>query len=45
MRPNGHDEFIECLNSIPKKDSAKLLRVIAETENKRDVVKSEIISI
>lgn len=32
-RRNGHDEFLEWINSIPKKDSAKLLRTIEETEN------------
>lgn len=31
-RPNGHDEFLEWLDTLPKKDSAKLLRVIEETE-------------
>ncbi|MCD2255745.1 type II toxin-antitoxin system RelE/ParE family toxin [Lactobacillus sp. CC-MHH1034] len=31
-RPNGHDEFVEWLSKIPTKDSAKLLRVIHETE-------------
>ena len=31
-RPNGHDEFLEWLETLPKKDSAKLLRTIEETE-------------
>ena len=35
-RPNGHDEFLEWLETLPKKDSAKLLRTIEETE-KNDI--------
>ena len=31
-RKNGHDEFIEWIQKLPKKDSAKLLRNIKETE-------------
>ena len=31
-RINGHDEFLEWLVTLPKKDSAKLLRLIEETE-------------
>ena len=31
-RPNGHDEFLEWLETLSKKDSAKLLRTIEETE-------------
>lgn len=31
-RSNGHDEFIEWLRTLPKKDSAKLLRTIDKTE-------------
>lgn len=31
-RKNGHDEFIEWIQKLPKKDSAKLLRIIKETE-------------
>ncbi|WP_280738188.1 MULTISPECIES: type II toxin-antitoxin system RelE/ParE family toxin [unclassified Enterococcus] len=32
MRPNGHDEFLEWIETLPQKDSAKLLRMISETE-------------
>ncbi|PCF82835.1 type II toxin-antitoxin system RelE/ParE family toxin [Staphylococcus delphini] len=32
QRKNGHDEFIEWIKKLPKKDSAKLLRIIKETE-------------
>jgi len=31
-RPNGHDEFLEWLETLSKKDSAKLLCTIEETE-------------
>ncbi|MCH4169732.1 MAG: type II toxin-antitoxin system RelE/ParE family toxin [Lactobacillus sp.] len=31
-RPNGHDEFLEWIETLPTKDSAKMLRVINETE-------------
>ncbi|MFC6207219.1 type II toxin-antitoxin system RelE/ParE family toxin [Levilactobacillus tongjiangensis] len=31
-RPNGHDEFIEWLRKLPKKDRAKLLQTIAKIE-------------
>ena len=32
QRKNGHDEFLEWIKLLPKKDSAKLLRIIAETK-------------
>ncbi|MGN3394455.1 type II toxin-antitoxin system RelE/ParE family toxin [Enterococcus gallinarum] len=32
QRKNGHDEFLKWIKLLPKKDSAKLLRIIAETE-------------
>jgi len=32
-RPNGHDEFKEWYSQLPKKDRAKLLRTIEETES------------
>lgn len=32
-RPNGHDEFKEWYSKLPKKDRAKLLRTIEETES------------
>lgn len=31
-RPNGHTEFLEFLETIPKKDRAKLLSTIANTQ-------------
>lgn len=31
-RPNGHDEFDEWLQELPKKDRAKMLQVISDTE-------------
>ena len=41
-RPNGHDEFLEWLETLPKKDSAKLLRTIEETEKKWDASSSTV---
>jgi phage-related protein len=32
LRPNGHDEFLEWLNSLSLKDQAKLAQVIKDTE-------------
>jgi phage-related protein len=31
-RPNGHDEFAEWVVQLPKKDRAKLMRVVEATE-------------
>lgn len=32
-RPNGHDEFSEWIKELPKKDRAKMYRVINDIEN------------
>ncbi|AYM01998.1 type II toxin-antitoxin system RelE/ParE family toxin [Levilactobacillus yiduensis] len=32
-RPNGHDEFVEWVRGLPKKDRAKLLRMISQIED------------
>lgn len=32
-RPNGHDEFAEWLHTLPKKDRAKMLQVISDTQD------------
>jgi phage-related protein len=32
MRPNGHDEFVEWVKSLPVKDRAKLLQTLSKIE-------------
>ncbi|EEI71775.1 toxin-antitoxin system, toxin component, RelE family [Lentilactobacillus hilgardii ATCC 27305] len=32
-RPNGHDEFLEWINILPNKDSAKLLSIIDKLQS------------